>query len=408
MSVGIREEHRDLLRILWFEDPCDFNSRICVYRFKDLVYGLNCSQFISTFCLQETAIVNETDACQKAVEMTSKSYYVDDGLESLDSEAEAIECINDHIKLLSSRNFQVHKIISNSREVLKNVDKNCLAEKLQCIELDFEDLPQQKVLGVRWDPETDEFVVKVNIVEQPYTKRGFWSMIQQQFDPHGLCDPFMLPGKKILQQLCKTNKDWDTTVPLDILKQWKKWYSGLKQLEKIQINRWFGSADRYELHSFCDASTIGKGCVIYLRGVSDDSIQVSFMVGKSLVVPSDVTTTVPKLELLAADLVAKQHIRVKNALRIQIERSYFWSDSSTVLHWINDTSKRHPKFIARRLENIRMNSCPDEWRYVPTDLNPADIASRGSDPSKVDINHIWFQGPKFLQERDETSWPVAK
>ena len=406
MSVGIRPEHRDLLRILWYDDPSDTNSKIAVYRFKDLVYGLNCSQFISTFCLQETAVVNETNACEKAVSMTNTSYYVDDGLESVNSVEEAIECINDHIKLLKSRNFHVHKIISNSRDVLKNVDKESLAEKLQCIELDFDDLPEQKVLGVGWDPENDELVVKVNIIEKPFTKRGFWSMIQQQFDPHGLCDPFMLPGKKILQQLCKTNKEWDTPVPPDILKEWKKWYAGLKQLEKIHLPRWVGSADKYELHGFCDASTVGKGCVMFLRAISVERIKVSFLVGKSLVVPSDVTTSVPKLELLAADLVSKQHVRVKAALRIEINQSYFWSDSSTVLHWINNTSKRHPKFIARRLENIRRNSCPDEWRYVPTELNPADLASRGADPSKADVNHIWFQGPPFLHERDEASWPT--
>ncbi|RCN29253.1 integrase core domain protein [Ancylostoma caninum] len=40
-------------------------------------------------------------------------------------------------------------------------------------------------------------------------------------------------------------------------------------------------------------------------------------------------------------------------------------------------------------------------RYVPTDSNPADCATRGI-PSKDFSSHIWWKGPQFLSQQEET------
>ena len=65
-----------------------------------------------------------------------------------------------------------------------------------------------------------------------------------------------------------------------------------------------------------------------LRSVNDEAVCVAFVSAKSLVVPSDTNTTVPKLELLAADLCAKQHAKARAALRLPISQEYLWSDST--------------------------------------------------------------------------------
>ena len=41
-----------------------------------------------------------------------------------------------------------------------------------------------------------------------------------------------------------------------------------------------------------------------------------------------------------------------------------------------------------------------EWRYVPTDENPADLASRGAPVQ----SELWQQGPAWLQ--DKSKWPI--
>ena len=61
-------------------------------------------------------------------------------------------------------------------------------------------------------------------------------------------------------------------------------------------------------------------------------------------------------------------------------------------------------FVANRLELIHTLSTPQQWRYVPTDLNPADIGSRGVSPDKTDLADMWLHGPPFLV-CCEREWP---
>ena len=39
---------------------------------------------------------------------------------------------------------------------------------------------------------------------------------------------------------------------------------------------------------------------------------------------------------------------------------------------------------------------PDQWHYVDSSLNPADIASRGIDANDKENLKIWLNGPEFL------------
>ncbi len=40
LMVGIKKEHRDMLRFLWFANPIDAQPEIVQYRFNRLVFGL--------------------------------------------------------------------------------------------------------------------------------------------------------------------------------------------------------------------------------------------------------------------------------------------------------------------------------------------------------------------------------
>lgn len=48
-----------------------------------------------------------------------------------------------------------------------------------------------------------------------------------------------------------------------------------------------------------------------------------------------------------------------------------------------------------------------KWRYVPTNVNPADCASRGITPSQLLSHELWWHGPQFLLENSE-KWPKNK
>ena len=44
------------------------------------------------------------------------------------------------------------------------------------------------------------------------------------------------------------------------------------------------------------------------------------------------------------------------------------------------------------------------WHHVPTDVNPADILSRGASPEELLRSTLWREGPKFLY-REISAWP---
>uniref|UniRef100_A0A5S6Q179 Integrase catalytic domain-containing protein n=1 Tax=Trichuris muris TaxID=70415 RepID=A0A5S6Q179_TRIMR len=59
-----------------------------------------------------------------------------------------------------------------------------------------------------------------------------------------------------------------------------------------------------------------------------------------------------------------------------------------------------------RIAEVLEESKPGQWRYVPSELNPADDLSRGLRRVSADISHRWFCGPKFLWQTEE-HWPTS-
>ena len=82
-----------------------------------------------------------------------------------------------------------------------------------------------------------------------------------------------------------------------------------------------------------------------------------------------------------------------------------WTDSTTVLHWINNIHQRHKIVVANRLNIILHSTDASDWRYVPTSDNPADDGTRGYTASQMNVNSRWIQGPPFLSH-NENFWPA--
>ena len=51
-----------------------------------------------------------------------------------------------------------------------------------------------------------------------------------------------------------------------------------------------------------------------------------------------------------------------------------------------------------------MNTSTDQWRHVPTQMNPADYVTRGVRLSDLEKLKIWWEGPDYLQKAQEF-WP---
>ena len=105
--------------------------------------------------------------------------------------------------------------------------------------------------------------------------------------------------------------------------------------------------------------------------------------------------TVPRLELQAATLAARQNALLRKELDLDLGSSTFWTDSTIVLQYINNTEARYHTFVANRVAEIQETTDAKEWRHVPTQDNPADDASRGVPASSLSEAR-WLHGPKFF------------
>ena len=95
---------------------------------------------------------------------------------------------------------------------------------------------------------------------------------------------------------------------------------------------------------------------------------------------------------------------IKEELDIPVTNSTFWSDSTCMLQYIKNKSRRLHTFVENRLSIIHERSTPYQWRHVPSELNPADEVSRGLTVKDMINNSKWLNGPMLLRKKEE-SWP---
>ncbi len=88
-----------------------------------------------------------------------------------------------------------------------------------------------------------------------------------------------------------------------------------------------------------------------------------------------------------------------------LEKSCFWTGSSTVLKYINNENKHLQNVFSNRISEDREVSDPTQWQYIPTSQNPADDISRGLTVQKLLSSKTWLTGPKFLWKAEETWIP---
>ncbi|GFT52690.1 uncharacterized protein NPIL_313881 [Nephila pilipes] len=107
------------------------------------------------------------------------------------------------------------------------------------------------------------------------------------------------------------------------------------------------------------------------------------------------TITIPRLELMAAVIGARLFSSIKQALKLPYIKTYFWTDSSSVLTWIT-RREQWSVSVTNSISEIRKLTTSEDWLHISTDQNPADILSRGCGPKQLQ-KCKWWQGSTWLQ-----------
>ncbi|XP_058827609.1 uncharacterized protein LOC131687534 [Topomyia yanbarensis] len=315
------------------------------YELLTVTFGLSPSSFLATRTLHQLAS-DEGDSYSLAGPALRKSFYIDDfigGAQSITELPVLASLSPDKIGTQSSIQFDKHETV--------------------------------KTLGISWEPEPDilRFDSEIRQHKHAPTKRSILSAISQLFDPLGLISPIVIKGKMLMQ----------------------RFRYALLPNSTIQ------------LYTFSDASESAYGACTYARCVdSSGQIRVQLLASKSRVAPLK-KITLPRLELCAADIAAKFHSRIVEALQTPIAGSYFWSDSTVTLQWLRTPPNTWKTFVANRVSEIQSSTHGAFWNHVAGTENHADLISRGMHVDDFLVSKLWKGGPNWLSN-PRTKWPVLK
>ena len=207
--------------------------------------------------------------------------------------------------------------------------------------------------------------------------------------------------KILLQKVWERKLSWDEIIPTELEGIWSAWKEELPLLTQQAIPRRLFQSEQEvidrQLHGFCDASTAAYGGVVYIHTLhTDTSLSIAVITAETRVALL-LGLAVPKLELCGALLLSKLLTVTATDLNVPINHIYAWSNLSVVLGWLNKTPTKSLLFIASRVRDILSQVSAERWRYVATDANPADCASRVLLPQKLLKNELWWQGPPCLK-----------
>ena len=427
LMIGIRESDRDLLRFLWLKTPSTPQSEIVHLRFARLVFGLRPSPAILGAVISHH-LNKYKETIPELVNKMQESLYVDDLVSGTSTVEEAISFYSEAKGVMSAAGMNLRKWKSNSEKLLDHIKESEKGDSLQPSKGEVAEEDESfakattgyitktgddtiKLLGVAWNSSSDEFTFDytelLKYVESlNFTKRSLLKFTAKLFDPLGFLSPYVIQLKILFQRLCIDHKNWDDPLHGEVQRKWREIISELPFLSRVKVPRCYfesgTNASAVQLHGFCDASSNAYAAVIYLRSTYESGhVEVRIVTSKTRVAPTK-TQTIPRLELLGALILSRLAATVVDSLPIN-PTPFYWTDSTTVLHWICN-HKQWKQYVSNRVNEIRSHSSASSWRHCPGTCNPADLPSRGVNGESLLSSELWWSGPKFLQLPEE-KWP---
>ena len=336
-----------------------------------------------------------------------ESLYVDDVLDSFEDVKSAQHLRRQLSALLVIAGFKLRKWSSNVPVVIEDIPNE---DRLHTLELDKDNEPKTKTLGVMWEGKRDVFTFQVQqplIDNKPLTKRNVLSAIASLFDPLQFLAPFTVRAKVLMQEIWMAGVDWDDELPENLKAKWEEWVSELPQLSNVAVPRCLCrvNPENTELHLLSNASNDAFPSVAYLVCGYQDSSPSSYLIASKCRVSPVKAMAISRLELMGAVLSS---LLAQNILKvITVDRITFWTDSENVWYWLRNQRCKFKPFVANRIGEIQQMTSPEQWQHIPGTLKPADLQTRGlSAVALAEKSEVWMEGPVFLKN-DESTWPAA-
>ncbi|XP_055604615.1 uncharacterized protein LOC129752854 [Uranotaenia lowii] len=410
-QIEVFPADRRLQCILWRPNP---NVPLAGFELSTVTYGTKPAPFLATRVLHQLTI-DEGDRFPLAAVALKEDVYMDDTITGSDDLESARHLRIEMVEMTMCAGFKLRKFASNFPSVLDGLPEEDLAIPTNTgINLDPD--PMVKILGLIWMPHTDELRFGFPIPTQtnnPLTKRKILSQIATLFDPLGLIGAVITKAKIFMQLLWRLVDDnnkplsWDSILPERVEEEWISFGTQIPRLLDLRVERLvtLSNPTSTQFHIFTDASEKAYGACAYLRTEnSAGQIKIALLSSKSRVAPLK-SQSIPRLELCGAVMGAELFTKVKQAMRLSVE-SFFWTDSTTVLRWLQGVPATWNTYVANRVSAVQTLTENCFWNHVPGEQNPADLISRGIQPAEIQNNSLWWHGPDWLSCSSD-KWPKS-
>ncbi|XP_064631613.1 uncharacterized protein LOC135489914 [Lineus longissimus] len=400
-QIQVPPEDRNWSRFLWVDDQ----GQIEDWRWTVHPFGSKPSPAIACHALNHGLEEQADDRTRESCIAAKQTFYVDDHFDSfIDTEraAKHVKCVDETCQ---RSGFLLRKYASNHPEIINCIPQDRHVEIGSEVSL-TEDCKEMPTLGMNWKPESDKLTYRAPDLKEVKTRRELLSNMTKLFDPLGLVSPWIFNCRLIVQNLSRLKLNWDDPVPEDELRKWINWRDGTQAVTEIEFERCVttytpGPHDEHQLHVFGDASERAHGVAAYISTQSEDEIDSKLIYARSRLNPQK-GETMPRAELVAATLGAKTTAKLKKELRLPLQKSVNWTDSTIVLEHLRNETIQTSVFVRNRVGTILTLTRVEDLRHVQGRENPADIASRGGTARDL-RSSLWQHGPEFLRLPEEIS-----
>ena len=410
-QVLVNPDDRDVLRMVWFKND-EIGVEVEYYKMRTHIFGGIWSPSCANFALKRTADDHGDEVVKEVVETVRRQFYVDDCPKSVSDIEDGIKMVGGLKQLLSRGGFNLTKFASHSLSIVKSVEIKDRAKTLAKLDIDGDHLPVESVLGSGWCLQEDKLVFLFTVPDNPDTRRGVLGSTTALFDPMGHVAPVIIQAKFVVQDTCRRQYQWDQHLEADLKVKWEQWIKDIGTIGDLQFDRCLLPAGynlkmpdlSFQLHFYSDTSERAYGSAVYFRVLADGvPVSSKLILAKGKVAPIK-QMSIPRLEFAGAYVSVQLLLVLLTSLEVKISECVFWTDSTVVLHYLNNDTKRFKTFVANRVGFIHSHTTVEQWRHVPTRLNPADILSRGCMVSELTGNMLWSMGPFYLLQA-ESLWP---
>ena len=411
-SVLASERDQHLRRVLWRSG--DSSTEPTIYKTNTVNFGDKPAGCVALTAVRETADLYRT-IDEEAAEKLKDDNYVDDIASGAETKDRAVEISRNMEVIVAKGGFKFKKtVMSGDEGEPTRILGTGWDTKRDTLFLEVKINVSDKHKGLRREPDMNLGKVR-DFFPAILTKRIIWRIVLGQFDLLGLASVFFIRLKLLMRDLSGEDGKklgWDESVEDDIRDRFLNVLEMLGEIRKLQFPRCFKPEGRDETYKpdllcFGDGSKQAFCTLAYIRYKLDNgSFKCSLLTGKTRVAPLR-KISVPRIELLGAVANVRIAENVQNSLKIEFGRRFFFTDSSAVFGMIRGECGSFQEFVGTRTGEIKGKSSPEEeWFWLPTKENLADLGTRDDvTPELLSPDSTYLNGMPWMEE-SEDKWPV--